>query len=253
MPRPDPAVSIITPAYNAARFIEETIQSVLSQSYTDWEMIIVDDCSRDDTRVRIETHAQRDKRIRLIAHQTNGGPSAARNTALKAASGRYIAFLDSDDLWLPGKLQTQLDFMRDQACVFSFTAFRRISEDGSGCGRLIGVPNRLNYRQLLKNTAIATSTVIVDRRETGPFEMIRTYYDDYALWLSLLRRGVVACGFNQDLMRYRVVQRSVSRHKANSALWVWRTYRDIEHLSLPDATWCFMNYAVRAYLKYASF
>lgn len=249
----NPVISIITPAYNAERFIEETIQSVVSQSFADWEMIIVDDCSLDETRARVKRRALHDERIRLLTHQINSGPSVARNTALKAARGGFIAFLDSDDLWLPDKLRVQMKFMREQDCAFSYTAFRRIPEDGDGCGRLISVPRRMNYRQLLKNTAIATSTVMVDRSKTGPFEMIRTYYDDYALWLSLLRRGTVAHGLQQDLMRYRVVQQSVSRHKANSALWVWRTYRDIENLSLIDATWCFVNYSLRAFVKYTVF
>jgi len=246
-------VSIVTPAYNAARHIKETIASVQAQTLTDWELLVVDDCSKDETASVVQGLSNEDSRVHLIRQEKNGGPAAARQRALDAARGRYIAFLDSDDIWLPGKLKVQLAFTRESDAALTFTAFRRISEDGSGTGRLIGVPRLLSYRDLLKNTAIATSTVIVDRAKTGPLSMTRTYYDDYALWLSILRRGHLAHGLPQDLMRYRVVSRSVSRNKGRSAYWVWRLYRDVEKLGLLDACWCFVNYGMRASLKYRRF
>lgn len=249
--RPD--VSIITPAFNAARFIAETIKSVKDQTYASWEMIIVDDFSQDGTSDLVQVFAKEDLRIHLMRQPQNGGPAVARDTALKAARGRYIAFLDSDDLWLPEKLECQLEFMKRNNYVFTYTRYRRISENGETSGRVIPVPSKLNYCQLLRNTAIATSTVLIDRERTGPFKMIQTYYDDYALWLTLLKKGVTAYGLQEDLMRYRIVRKSVSRHKLNSAKWVWRTYRDVEGLAFPYATWCFLNYAWRAYRKYASF
>ncbi len=248
-----PVVSIVTPAYNAARHIRETIASVQAQTVADWELIVVDDCSRDETVSIVRGCADRDSRIRLIEQEKNGGPAAARQRALDAARARYIAFLDSDDVWLPRKLECQLAFMRDIDAALTFTSYRRISEDGSSTGRQIGVPHRIGYRGLLKNTAIATSTVIVDRAKTGPFSMTRTYYDDYALWLSILRRGHVAHGLRQDLMRYRVVSRSVSRNKGRSAYWVWRLYRDVENLGLLHAAWCFIHYAAHASIKYRRF
>ncbi len=248
-----PAVSIVTPAYNAARHIRETIASVSAQTFPDFELLIVDDFSTDETASVVQALAEKDRRIRLIRQECNSGPAAARQRALDAAKARYIAFLDSDDIWLPSKLEDQLAFMRKTNAALTFTAFRRISEDGTCTGRLIGVPRRLSYRGLLKNTAIATSTVIVDRTKTGPLSMTRTYYDDYALWLSILRSGHIAYGLRQDLMRYRVVSRSVSRNKRRSAFWVWRLYRDVEKVSLLRAIWCFMNYAVRASIKYRRF
>jgi teichuronic acid biosynthesis glycosyltransferase TuaG len=248
-----PLVSIVTPAYNAVRHIRETIASVQKQSLTGWELLVVDDCSKDETASIVHEVAEQDHRIRLLRQEKNGGPAAARQRAIEAARARYIAFLDSDDLWLPEKLNYQLGFMRQNDAALTFTAYRRISEDGSSTGRLVVVPRRLSYRGLLKNTAIATSTVIIDRVKTGPFSMTRTYYDDYALWLNILRRGHIAYGLRQDLMRYRVVSRSVSRNKGRSAYWVWRLYRDVEKLSLLRAIWCFMNYAVRALIKYHRF
>lgn len=248
-----PLVSIVTPAYNAQRYIRETIISVQAQTLTDWEMLVVDDCSKDETASIVSMLAAQDPRIRLLQQQQNSGPAAARQRALEAAKARYIAFLDSDDIWLPNKLAHQLDNMRATGAAMTFTGYRRISEDGSRTGRLIRVPAKLDYRQLLKNTAVATSTVIVDREKTGMFSMTRTYYDDYALWLELLRRGHIAHGLREDLMRYRIVSRSVSRRKGRSAYWVWRVYRDIEKLNWLDASWCFLNYAVRAVVKYHRF
>jgi teichuronic acid biosynthesis glycosyltransferase TuaG len=246
-------VSIITPAFKAARFVDESIRSVLAQDHCQWEMIIVDDCSPDETGQRVLQWAERDHRIRLISQQQNGGPAAARNTALANSSGRYAAFLDSDDYWLPGKLSHQLAFMRQSGAALSFTSFRRITEDGARIGRQIKVPKKLVYAQLLANTAIATSTVIVDRAKTGPLQMQNVYYDDFVLWLSLLRRGHIALGLNEDLMRYRVVGKSVSRNKLKSASEVWKTYRVVEKLGLLHAAWCFTNYTARGWLKYARF
>lgn len=246
-------VSIITPAFNAARFVAGTIASVQAQTHRDWEMLIVDDCSRDDTTAIVERLAADDPRIRLLRHARNGGPAQARQTALDAAQGRFVAFLDSDDLWLPEKLEHQLAFMARTGAPLTFTQFRRVDAEGVAEGRLIDVPDRLRYRDLLKNTAIATSTAIVDRSATGPLRMTRTYYDDYALWLGILRQGHVARGLREDLMRYRVVGQSVSRNKLRSARMVWRVYREVERLSLPRAVWSFGHYALNAVRKYRTF
>ncbi len=246
-------VSIITPAFRAARFVGDSIRSAVAQDYPNWEMLIVDDCSPDDTAERVDEWVKRESRVRLIRQPQNGGPAAARNAALASSSGRYAAFLDSDDFWLPQKLTRQLEFMRTNGAAISFTGFRRISEDGGQIGRLLTVPERLTYAQLLGNTAIATSTVIVDRSLTGPLQMRHVYYDDFVLWLSLLRRGHVAFGMNEDLMRYRVVGKSVSRNKTKSAREVWKTYRNVEELGLFRSAWCFLNYSTRGWLKYARF
>jgi teichuronic acid biosynthesis glycosyltransferase TuaG len=250
----DPSlVSVITPAYRAARFLPETVASVQAQSWQNWEMVVAEDCSSDDTRDILLALAAREPRLKPILQPRNQGPAAARNAALAAARGRFIAFLDADDLWLPQKLERQLAFMRETGAAFSFTCYRRISADGSQIGHLIRIPNRLDYRDLLKNTAIATSSVIIDRATTGPLSMTCTYYDDYALWLSLTKRGHVAYGLQEDLMRYRVVNNSVSRNKWRSAYWVWRLYRDIEGLSLTKSSWCFAHYALNGVLKYHRF
>lgn len=249
----DSLVSIVTPAYRAARFIGETIRSVQAQTYRDFEMLVVDDCSPDETAAIVESFTATDPRIRLLRQPANGGPAAARNRALSEARGRWIAFLDSDDAWLPAKLERQLAFHRARDAKISFTEFRRVDADGSHIGRLIRVRDWLDYDRLLCDTGIATSTVIVDRAKTGRFAMKKTYYDDYACWLELLRSGGRAVGLHEDLMRYRVLGGSVSRNKLKSARHVWCTYREVERLGLLRSAWSFVNYAGRAVLKYRRF
>jgi teichuronic acid biosynthesis glycosyltransferase TuaG len=249
----EPHVSIVAPAFNAAARIRETIESVLCQTCQGWELLVVDDCSSDGTREIVAEYVARDSRVRLIPQAKNGGPARARQAALERAQGRYIAFLDSDDCWLPEKLERQLAFMRRTGAAFSHTAFRRVTADGSRTGRLIHVPVQLTYAELLGNTAIATSTAIVDRARTGAFRMTETYYDDFALWLEITRRGFPAFGLNEDLMRYRVIGGSVSRNKLRSAAMVWRTYRDVERLGVARSSWAFARYAVNAVRKYRTF
>lgn len=233
--------------------VGETIESVLQQTYPHWEMLVVDDCSPDDTCAVVAAWSERDPRVRLIRSERNGGPAAARNRGIAAASGRWLAFLDSDDLWLPRKLERCIDHAQATSSPLVFTGFRRISFDGSQTGRYIGVPERIDYRRLLRNTAIATSTVLIDRTKVGTVHMKKTYYDDFACWLEILKPGRVAHGLDEDLMRYRVVANSVSRNKRNSAWQVWQTYRGVEGLSLPLSLWSFAGYSWNGYLKYRRF
>lgn len=249
----DKLVSIITPAYNSERFIGETIESVQAQGYPHWELLITDDCSTDRTCDVVSGYAARDSRIRLLHNVTNSGPAIARRTSYASAKGRFIAFLDSDDLWLSGKLEQQLEFMRQRNVGYTFTAYRRISEDGRQSGHLISAPRTMNYWQLISNTIIQTSTVIMDRAKVGELEFVDTYYDDLVFKLSVLKRGVLAYGMPDDLMRYRVVGRSVSRNKLNSAVQVWRTMRNVEQLDIIRAGFAFTGYAMHALIKYSRF
>jgi teichuronic acid biosynthesis glycosyltransferase TuaG len=243
-------VSVITPMYNAARFISETINSALQQTEGDLEVLAVDDCSRDDTWDVVQRIAAQDSRVRPLRHAKNGGPAAARNTALEAARGRDIAFLDSDDLWMPDKIEAQLQSLAESSAVMSYTAYRRISGDGTLISPVIAVPPQLDYSGSSRNTAMMTSTVVVDTSRTGTFRMKLLYYDDYACWLELLGRGGFALAVPRDLMRYRVLAGSVSRNKFRSAAKVWDVYRRGERLSLPKAAWCFAGYAWHATKKY---
>lgn len=249
----DNKVSIIMPAYNAARFLAAAVQSVRDQTYQNWELLVSDDFSCDDT-VKIATQfAKEDPRIKVLAGKANGGPAAARNRALEMAKGRYIAFLDSDDAWLAWKLERQIDFMQRTRAPLSYTSYRRITETGTRVGRQISVPEKLSYSGLLRNTAILTSSAVVDRELAGDFRMKSTYYDDYALWLELLKHVPLAYGLNEDLVRYRVVAGSVSRSKIRSASMVWRTYRKVESLGLMRSILAFAGYAWNAQRKYLLF
>jgi teichuronic acid biosynthesis glycosyltransferase TuaG len=246
-------VSVITPAWKAEQWIGETIESVLAQTYTNWEMWVVDDLSPDHTAGIVLHYAARDSRVRLIRQPVNGGPAAARNAAILAAKGRWLAFLDSDDLWLPEKLATQLTFQVERGAVLTYTEFRRMSATAGVIGRQIAVPSTLTYAQLLGNTAIATSTVIVDRHLAGEVQMKAIYYDDFGCWLDILRGGRSAMGLHQDLMRYRVVSGSVSRNKWRSVRELWIVYRRAEALGLLASVMHFTKYAIRAFLKYRRF
>jgi teichuronic acid biosynthesis glycosyltransferase TuaG len=246
-------VSIITPAYKAAGVVGEAIRSVVDQDYQEWQMLIADDCSPDDTRDVVEEWCARDERIKLICLEKNGGPAAARNAALEIATGRWVAFLDSDDIWLPQKLRRQVAFHSKSGAKITYTSGRRFSATRGAAGHRIRIPGRLDYRQLLGNTAIITSTVLVDTELTGPVRMKQTYYDDFACWLEILRSGGWAAGLDEDLLRYRVSVGSVSRNKLRSAREVWQTYRNVERIGIPMAAWYFTNYAARALIKYRKF
>jgi len=246
-------VSIIVPAYRAAAFIDRTIESVRAQTYAEWEMLIADDCSPDNTRNIVAKWAEQDPRVQLIALDKNGGPAAARNAALEKAQGRFVAFLDSDDMWLPAKLEHSLAHAKSHDAALVYTGFRRMTQDGGRTGDYIGVPPSLTYRELLGNTAIATSTVLVDRAIAGNIRMQHVYYDDFVCWLSILKSGHIARGLNEDLMRYRVLAKSVSRNKGKSAREVWKTYRNVEHLGLMPSAWYFSSYALNAARKYRKF
>ncbi len=243
-------VSVITPSYNAEKFISATIESVRTQTYTNWEMIIVDDCSKDTTREILKEYAELDPRIKPIFLEENSGAAVARNTALKAAQGDYVAFLDSDDLWVLDKLEKQLAFMQENDYAFSFTAYNLMDENGKPLDKVIDVPKQIDYKGLLKNTIIGCLTVMIDTRKVEPLQMplIRTR-QDFALWLKVLREGHIAYGMQEPLANYRIVEGSISSNKLKTAKRNWYVYREIEKLSLPYASWCFINYAFYAIKK----
>ena len=245
-----PLVSVITPSYNCAKFIAETIQSVKKQTYLNWEMVIVDDCSTDNSRDIIREEMKKDDRIRLITLEENSGAAVARNTALVNANGTYVAFLDSDDLWLPQKLEKQISFMEKNGYAFSFTKYRIMKEDGTPTNSVVNIPDEIDYKGLLKNTIIGCLTAVVNIEKTGPIEMpnIRTR-QDFALWLSILKRGFHAYGLQEELALYRKVEGSISSNKKKAAAQTWHVYREIEKLSLPYAIWVFAHYAFHAYRK----
>lgn len=207
-------VSIITPNYNCGRFIAQTIESVLAQTHTEWEMLIVDDCSTDDSVQVAERYAANDARIRVIKNETNCGAAVSRNKAIELARGEFIAFLDSDDLWLPQKLEKQIAFMREHGCDFSFTEYEHIDEDGNSLHIIANVTRRLSYRKIMFHCWPGCLTVMYNQNVTGKVYAEDIKKDnDHALFLRVLKKCRNAMGMKELLARYRIRKGSISRNK----------------------------------------
>ena len=243
-------ISIITPCYNSSKFINECVNSVLLQSYCNWELLLVDDCSNDNSKELLLNIEKKDERIKVTFLDNNIGAANARNVAIQKAKGKYIAFLDSDDSWDSMKLEKQISFMVQNDIAFSFTSYQSISENGLDIISVIEAPCKMTYNNYLKNTIIGCLTVIIDREKVGDFEMpsIRSSHD-MALWLLIMKRGFVAYGFNENLANYRIVSSSNTSSKWDAAKDVWRVYRNLEKLSFFYSIWCFLNYAFNAVIK----
>ena len=252
----DPLVSIITPAFNSQNFICQTISSVQEQTYENWEMLVViDSGTTDSTPILVQKLAERDPRIRLVVVPNNQGRGLAlsRNYALKLAKGTYLAFLDSDDLWLANKLRRQIDLMTHHHWSFTCTAFRRLDSHGKILGRLIEVPHSITYRRLLQQNCIGCLTVVIDRESVGEIQFLETKHEDFILWLEILKRGIVCHGINEDLARYRIVAHSRSSDKVESIKNTWRIYRQHEGLSISQSMLRLGQFAVRNLAKYSRF
>ncbi len=246
---PAPAVSVITPVWNAAATLAETVASVQAQSFPDWEMLLVDDGSGDGSRALAEGLAAQDPRLRVMGWAENRGAAAARNAGIAAARGRHVAFLDADDLWRPEKLGVQLDYIARTGAVFVFSAYARMDEAGRPLGR-VGVPARVDHDALLRGNVIGCLTALYDAAHFGPVEMpdLRRR-QDYGLWLRLLARGGEAHGIDAVLADYRVRRRSLSANKVTALAATWRLYRETAELSRPRAAWCLAHNAFRALRK----
>lgn len=245
-------VSIIVPVYNAGAYIRETISMVQAQTYGNWELLLVDDGSGDDSRQRIsECMDMGDDRIRLISKAQNEGAARARNTGIEAAKGRYIAFLDADDLWMPDKLEKELAFMRKKQAAFVFTAYEFGDEHAKGTGKVVQVPPELTYFKALSRTVIFTTTVLLDTDRTGR-ELIRmpdVKSEDTATWWKILRNGFTAYGLNEVLAIYRRPAKSLSSNKLEAIRRIWNLYRKQERLSLLYSIYNLFFWAFRATLR----
>lgn len=242
-------ISIITAAYNCESFIEETYQSLRCQTLENWEWIVVDDCSTDGTLGVLRKLAGLDERIRVVRNSENEGAGKSRNKGIELASGEFIAFVDSDDLWLPTKLSVQTEFM-SSGIDFSFTAYEIVREDGVATGKIVDGKGfgSYSYRDMLaKKATLGCSTVMLRRSVVGDLRMplIRAG-QDYAFWLSILRKGVKAQLLPEVLTYYRIRRNSLSRNKFRKALQQWRIYRSLEKVSLFSALRYFLSYATKA-------
>lgn len=243
-------VSVIMPSYNSGAFIAEAIRSVLQQTYLNWELLITDDASDDNTVEIVQSFVEQDPRIRLFRIEMNSGVATARNNSISHAKGRFFAFLDSDDCWHPEKLEKQLAFMEQHQCAFSFTAYQLMNANGDISHRTISVPSEISHKQYLKNTIIGCLTVILDKEKIGEFAFPNLRIrQDMALWLTILRDKTNAYGLNEVLAYYRLNPNSISANKVNAAKTVWKVYRELEHLSLAKSIYNFIGYAFKAAKK----
>jgi len=244
-------VTVITPNYNASGVIAQTLDSLLSQTYTNWEALIVDDCSTDNSVEIIKSYAQKDKRIKLIqCAANNGGPAIPRNMGIAAAQGDYIAFLDSDDLWLPEKLEIQMDFMLSKKALLSSTSYALVDEQGIDLKKVVRAVPVMNFNTYLRNTSIGFSSAVIRRDilEGISFKKLPVA-EDFAFWLDVFRKGDTMIGIDKVLMKYRVQKKSLSSNKFKSAGQIWRIYRDIEGFSTIRSLYYFSGYAFNAVKK----
>lgn len=250
-------VSIVIPVYRLEKYIKETLDCIHAQTYEDWEIVLVEDNTDDRSSEIIEAYAKDnglEDRIRLIHQQNEFGAAAARNTGVNNSKGRYIAYLDGDDIWAKDKLEKELAFLKEKNAAFVFTGYEFADAEGKGMGKIVKVPGTLNYRQALKNTTIFTSTVMFDT-EKIPREklmMPKIKSEDTALWWRILREGTTAYGLNENLVRYRRPGKngkSLSSNKFEAIKRIWALYRKAEGLNVFVSAYNFCFWAVRAVLR----
>jgi teichuronic acid biosynthesis glycosyltransferase TuaG len=239
------------PCFNSQSFIRHAIESVVKQTYSNWELIVVDDSSTDGTPDTVRSYISIDHRIKLhLLPENSGNPSIPRNHGIAKSAGSYLAFLDSDDIWLPDKLKRQQSFMKENDCHFSFSSYSMINEQGEPKGKPIKVPHKIDYSGILKNTIVACSTVMIDRSHFGELYFPNVRHEDTAAWLGILRGGATAFGLNETLVLYRKHSQSVSRSKLKTVLWTWNIYRKTENLNLLRSVYCFSFYVINAIKKH---
>lgn len=246
-----PLVSIIMPCYNAECYIAQSIESVLAQTYQNWELLITDDGSTDKSVEIISKYSKNDDRINVMVSDEHQGIARTRNMSISRAKGRFVAFLDSDDIWYPEKLEKQVEYMLEHELAFTYSSYEIIDYQGNPKNRIVKDAGVMSYKKYLRNTIICCGTVVVDREKTGHFAtpIIKTS-EDMSLWLSIMKRGFDAYPVPGPLHKYRITPGSASSNKFKAACDVWRVYRKIEKLSLPASVFNFVCYTFNAVKKH---
>jgi teichuronic acid biosynthesis glycosyltransferase TuaG len=247
-------VSVILPAFNAEKTISDTVNSVLAQSYEAFELIIIDDCSTDGTAAIIEEFEQKDARIRSLRNERNIGVLKTRLNGIRAAFGSWIAFIDSDDLWNPDKLEKQMNLQQETSCDLVFSGVGYIDTNGKPLSWVLHVPQDVTYEKLLKQNVISNSSVVIRKdvflHYTPVSEDKRDLHEDYACWLQLLRNGHKVKGLDEPLATYRVSKNSMTGNKFHSAVLNWYTYRFVG-LNWFQTVYYMICYTVRGIRKYS--
>ncbi len=248
----DGMISIVMPVYNAETYLEASVQSVLGQTYGNWELLLTDDHSTDKSAAMAKRLAAQDSRIRVLT-QKDGikGAANARNLGTSQAQGRYLCFLDADDVWRPDKLEKEFEFLKRTGAAFVFSGYEFGDENAVGTGKVVRVPERLDYREALSRTVIFTSTVLFDREKLSDELLVMPDVpsEDTAMWWQILRAGNTAFGLNENLVIYRRPKKSLSSNKAKALKRIWGLYRKQEGLSVIKSAWYFCFWAVRATLR----
>ena len=246
-----PLVSIIMPCYNAECYIAQSIESVLAQTYQNWELLITDDGSTDKSVEIISKYSKNDDRINVMVSDEHQGIARTRNMSISRAKGRFVAFLDSDDIWYPEKLEKQVEYMLEHELAFTYSSYEIIDYQGNPKNRIVKDAGVMSYKKYLRNTIICCGTVVIDREKTGHFAtpIIKTS-EDMSLWLSIMKRGFDAYPVPGPLHKYRITPGSASSNKFKAACDVWRVYRKIEKLSLPASVFNFVCYTFNAVKKH---
>ena len=242
-------VSIIVPMYNAEKFIGKTIESVLSQTYENWEILIMNDVSTDNSLAVVNEYAKKDDRIKVLNTEKNMGVVKGRNHLIDLANGKFIAFLDADDYWHSQKLEKQIQFMKEKNAGISCTEYTRVKENGEKINEVV-IKSEISYTDMLKNNYLGCLTVMYDVEKIGKryFKELEKN-EDYVLWLEIVKDVKTIYGLKENLAYYRVLDNSRSSNKAKTAKVRWETYRKTEKLPLLKSIYYFMHYAVRAVLK----
>lgn len=239
-------ISVVVPVYNAGKYIEQTIKMVQKQTYTNWELLLVDDCSTDDSVEKITPFLS--EKIYLIKMKQNGGAAEARNAGIQNMKGRYLAFLDADDVWKEEKLERELLFMQEKDCAFCFTSYEFGDEQARPTGKIVKVPETLTFRKALPRTVIFTTTVLFDTEKIKKelLFMPKVASEDTATWWRILKEGYTAYGLNENLAIYRRPSKSLSSNKFVAIKRIWFLYRNIAELSVAESAYYFVIWAVLA-------
>lgn len=238
-------VSVIMPTYNCEEHIGASIESVIAQTYKEWELIIIDDCSEDNTNQIVKKYMQIDSRIQYIRNEKNVKAAVSRNIGIEKAKGKYIAFLDSDDLWEREKLKLQLRFMKQMGSNFSCTAYEKINENSEKLNRIIVPFEKADYSKVLLTNPIGNSTVIYNASKLGKVYLPESdKREDFALWLKILKSEKYVYGMKDILMQYRVRKNSVSRNKVALIFSQWKLYRETEKLSVRYSLYCISYFTI---------
>lgn len=221
-------VSVIMPAYNAEKYIRQAIDSVRAQTYSDWELIVVDDASKDNTNAIVSEYCREDSRVKLLRNPKNQGVSHTRKNGVEAAAGEWIAFLDSDDAWQPEKLEKQLALQKEYNAKLIFTGSAFMDSEGRPLEWVLHAPEKIEYRQLLKQNLISNSSVLIEKKAYQECAVLADdMHEDFACWLRFLRKGNTAYGVDEPLLIYRLSAQSKSGNKLKAAKMNWKTYRAV--------------------------